>query len=136
MSIADAAGSATDTEQEGMSTKTIERSIKEGFVMNYPSLFSPQNSVTMRDNVVAGGRWVKEYKDSSNQTNLEAKVDSSSNRINLKDTINMGNNNIQGVLINYNNLLEKAIDQKIQNEKYDMDIVIPVSYSTTQAEKV
>lgn len=123
------------SDQEGMSTKTVERSIKEGFVVNYPSLFSPQNSVAMRDNVIAWGRWIKEYKDSSNQTNLEAKVDSSSNRINLKDTINMGNTNIQGVLINYNNLLEKAIDQKIQKEKYDMDIVIPVQYRKETSRK-
>jgi hypothetical protein len=122
--------------QEGISTKIIEKSIKEGFLINYPNLFSPQNGVVMRDNVIAGGRRIKPYQDTQDASNLEAKVDSSINRINLKDTLNMGNETLQGLLINFNTLLEKTVDKKIQTEKYDMDIVVPVSYDTTQAEKV
>jgi hypothetical protein len=49
----------------------------------------------MRDNVIAGGRRLKEYKDNTSQTNLQAKVDSSTNKINLKDTLNIGNESIQ-----------------------------------------
>ncbi len=61
---------------------------------------------------------------------MSPKVDSSAEMITMKDLINGGNVNIQGVLTNFNTLLEDAVDKKIEKERYDMDIVLPVSYKS------
>ena len=88
-------------DEEGVSTQTVERSIKEGYLINFPELFSTQNAVTMRDNVLAGGRRVETYREDAvqayregrdeeeQQAQLQAKVDSSIDIINLKDTVNL-----------------------------------------------
>jgi hypothetical protein len=126
--VSDALGSTTE---KGVSTKTVEKSIKTSFLLDYPSLYSVQNSVTLRDNVLAGGRWVDIYRDGNSttgQANLKAKADSSLDKINLKDTVNIGNDALKGILISFNDRLEKAVDDKIEKEKYDMDIVIPTEY--------
>jgi hypothetical protein len=80
------------TEKEGISTLTTERSIKEGFLADFPQIFSPVNGETMRDNALAGGRRVETYREGNTQTGqaqLKAKTDSSIDMINLKDSINL-----------------------------------------------
>jgi hypothetical protein len=132
-SIKDTLGQSSE---KSVSTKTVEKSVKTSFLLDYPSLYSVQNSVILRDNTLAGGRRIKEYTDSDGQKNLQAKADSSIDKINLKDTVNMGSDSLKGILISFNERLENAVDKKIKDEKYDMDIVLPISYETTQAEKV
>jgi hypothetical protein len=123
-------------DQEGVSTQITERSTQEGFLIQYPELFSAQNGVSRRDNVLAGGRWIKTYTEKdTGQANLEAKADSSIDRIHLKDTLNLGNEDINGLLVNFNTLLEKAIDTKIETENYDMDLVIPTEYRREEFKK-
>ncbi|MDR0607413.1 MAG: hypothetical protein LBG52_03485 [Candidatus Peribacteria bacterium] len=124
------------TTEKGISTKAIEKSIKTSFLLDYPSLYSVQNSVTLRDNVLAGGRWVDIYTDADKQANLKAKADSSIDKINLKDTVNIGNDALKGVLISFNDRLEKAVDDKIVKERYDMDIVIPTTYEHRENSKI
>ncbi|MDR0650297.1 MAG: hypothetical protein LBG59_02580 [Candidatus Peribacteria bacterium] len=125
-------GSSTD---KGLSTKVVEKTIKDSFLLDYPKVYSTKNAVTLRDNVMAGGRWLTGYTDEEG-AQLITKADSSIDKINLKDIVNGGNESVQGVLLSFNTALENAVDQKIEKEKYDMDIVLPVSYATTQAEKV
>ncbi|MDR0283195.1 MAG: hypothetical protein LBI53_08175 [Candidatus Peribacteria bacterium] len=117
-----------DQDNAGISTKIVEKTIRESYLIDYPNLFSSQNGIVRRDNILAGGRRVDEYKDSEGQSQLKAKVDSSSNSILTKDTINIGNDSIKGILTNFNDLLERAVDKKITDKKYDMDIVIPTEY--------
>ncbi|MDR2416444.1 MAG: hypothetical protein LBD75_07825 [Candidatus Peribacteria bacterium] len=124
--------SSTD---KGVSTKVVEKSIKDSFLLDYPKIYSTKNAVTLRDNVMAGGRWLTGYQDEDG-AQLITRTDSSIDKINLKDIVNGGNESVQGALLSFNTALEKAVDKKIEEEKYDMDIVLPVSYATTQAEKV
>lgn len=85
-------------------------------------------SVVQRENALAGGRWVKTITGSDGNVTLIPKVDSSAELIATKDLINGGNLQIQGVLTNFNTLLEQAVDKKIAKERYAMDFVLPVSY--------
>ena len=50
-------------EEEGVSTQTVEKTIKEGFLANFPDLFATENGVTMRDNIFAGARRVETYRE-------------------------------------------------------------------------
>lgn len=120
---------------EAMSTQIVEKSIKEGMIINYTDIFSTQLGVNMRDNVLAGARSIKEYTNSDGEQDLKVNVDSSSSKILIKDTINIGSDNIQGLLINFNELLEESVDKKIAKENYDMDIVLPVSYRKEESQK-
>jgi hypothetical protein len=60
--------------------------------VDFPDLFATQNGVTMRDNVLAGGRRVETYREDNSatgQAQLAAKVDSSIDIVNLKDKLNL-----------------------------------------------
>jgi hypothetical protein len=117
--------------EKGLSTKVVEKSIKDSFLLDYPKVYSTKNAVTLRDNVMAGGRRLTGYQDEEG-AQLITTADSSIDKINLKDIVNGGNESVQGVLISFNTALENAVDKKIENEKYDMDIVIPTQYVEKQ----
>jgi hypothetical protein len=69
------------------------------------------------DNVNVSGRW---YYDSENVANDD--IDTSIEKIMLKDEL------INEILISKNNLLEKAINKKLMDEKYSMDIPMIEEY--------
>ena len=122
---------------EGMhTTKMIQQEIQDSFLADYDDLFSSTALSTMRENVLAGWRWSKTYENASGQTTLLANVDNSSAMIQLKDTMYLWNDNLQWLLENLNELMENMIDKKIEEQKYSMDIVIPVEYKRVEWKRV
>ena len=122
---------------EGMhTTKMIQQEIKDSFLADYDDLFSNASLSTMRENVLAWWRWLRTYKNASGQETLLANVDSSSSMIQLKDTMYLWNENLQWLLENLNELMEKMIDKKIEDEKYSMDIVIPIEYKRVEWKRI
>lgn len=112
-----------------LQTKSVEQMTKKSFLVDFPSLFNQMIWVVRRDNTMAGGRRVKTTTGTDWNAITVARADTSSTMINMKDVINGWSVNIQGVLTNFNSLLEGAVDKKIEKERYDMDIVVPVSYT-------
>ncbi len=122
---------------EGMhTTKMIQQEIQDSFLADYDDLFSKTSLSTMRENVLAGWRWLKTYENASGQNTLLANVDNSSAMIQLKDTMYLWNDGLQWLLENLNELMEKMIDKKIEEEKYSMDIVIPLEYKKVEWKRV
>ena len=122
-------GELKDQWGEGMhTTKMVQQEIETSFLADYDDLFSKTALSTMRENVLAWWRWLKTIQDASGQAALLADVNSSSSMIQLKDTMYLWNQNLQWLLENLNELMEKMIDEKIEEQKYSMDIVVPVEY--------
>ena len=114
--------------QTASSTKMLQQEIKDGYLADYNKLFSNSSLSTKRDNIFAWWRWIKTYENSSGEKNQIIDADSSSSMIQLKDTLYLWNDNLEWVIQNLNGLMEDMIDKKIEDEKYSMDIVIPVDY--------
>ena len=126
-----------DQWSEGMhTTKMIQQEIQDSFLADYDDLFSKTALSIMRENVLAWWRWLRTYENASGQATLLANVDSSSSMIQLKDTMYLWNDNLQWLLENLNELMEEMIDKKIEEEKYSMDIVIPVEYKRVEWKRV
>ena len=130
-------GQLKSQSSEGMhTTKMIQQEIQDSFLADYDDLFSSTSLSVMRENVLAGWRWLKTIEDASWQTTLLANVDSSSAMIQLKDTMYLWNDNLQWLLENLNELMENMIDKKIEEQKYSMDIVIPTEYKRVEWKRV
>ena len=110
------------------STKMVQQEIDDSFVSDYNDLFSNLSMSTMRENVFAWWRWIKEYENSDGEKSLIADSDGSTSKIQLKDDVLLWNENLQWLIENLNDLMENFVDEKIETNKYDMDIVVPVSY--------
>ncbi len=118
------------------STQMIQQEIQTSFISDYNDLFSKVDTSTMRENVFAGWRWIKEYQNEDWEKSMIADLDSSSAKLQLKDDILLWNDNLQWLVENLNDLMEDMIDKKIETEKYSMDIVVPVSYKKVTWKRV
>lgn len=103
-------------------TKLLSTSI-QNFLKWYNSLFSQQYISNMIDNINVS--WRRYYADSGSGV-MNDNVDNSIEKIMLKDEM------IQTFLISQNNLLEKAINEKLIQENYSMDVSIIQEYVYTK----
>lgn len=117
-------------------TKAVEQEIKDALIADYTNLFSYNSLTTMRENLFAWGRWIEEYTDASWQQQQRVNADTSSSKIQLKDTLYLWNDSLVWLIQNRNNIFEKVIDKKIEDEWYSMDIIIPVSHDRWTTKKV
>ena len=117
-------------------TKMIQQEIQTSFSSDYSNLFSQVNSSIMRENIFAWWRWIKEYVDDNGEKKLIANSDTSMSKMQLKDEILLGNDNIVWLIENLNNLMEDMVDKKIEDENFSMDVVVPVSYKKVTWKRV
>lgn len=121
--------SSLDKANEWMhSTKIIQQEIQDSYLADYNDLFSYASETTMRENVFAWWRWIETYENSGWQKTLVSDSDTSSSFIQMKDTLDLGSDTLVWLLQNRNELLEEMIDKKIDEQKYSMDIVVPLSH--------
>ena len=132
----DEAKEALKSSWEIPSTKMIQQEIETNLLADYEELFSKNNLSLMRENVFAWGRWIKTYENGSWEKSQIVDSDSSASMIQLKDTMYLWNENLQWLFENLNELMEKMIDEKIENEKYSMDIVVPLSYKKITGKRI
>ena len=118
------------------STKMIQQEIETSFVSDYNDLFSEDSEATMRENVFAWWRWIKEFIDSTGEKSLIVKSDSSTSLMQMKDDLLLWNDDFQWLIENLNELMENMIDRKIEDEHIWMDIVIPTSYEKVTWKRV
>ena len=117
------------------STKLVQQEIETSFLADYNDLFSYASLSTMRENVFAGWRWIKTY-DWSGWKSQIANSDSSAAKIQMKDTLYLWNESMEWLLQSWNDALESMIDNKIDKEKYSMDIVIPVQFEEIEGKRI
>ena len=120
---------------ESHTTKMVQQEIQTSFLSDYNELFWSTNMSTMRENVFAWWRWIKEYKDGDGKKSLIGDVDSNASKLQIKDDVLLWNENFKWLIESMNDLMEEMVDKKIADNKYDMDIVIPVSYENEGREK-
>ena len=118
------------------STKVIQQEIDTSFVSDYNNLFSQVSSSTMRENVFAWWRWIKEYTDKNWEKKMISNSDSTASKIQLKDEILLWNKEFQWLIENLNDLMENMIDKKIEEKNISMDIVVPISYKKLTKKRI
>ena len=95
------------------STKMVQQEIWTSFRSDYSDLFSKMSSSTMRENVFAWWRWIKEYDDEVWEKSMMVDSDGSIAKMQLKDDMLLWNNSLQWLIENLNDLMENMIDKKI-----------------------
>ena len=118
------------------STKMVQQEIWTSFRSDYSDLFSKMSSSTMRENVFAWWRWIKEYDDEVWEKSMMVDSDGSIAKMQLKDDMLLWNNSLQWLIENLNDLMENMIDKKIESEHLGMDIVVPTSYKVVTKKRV
>ncbi len=113
---------------ENHTTKLVQQEIDDSYLADYSELFSKVALTTRRENIFAWWRRIKTYENDEWKKSMEVDADSSMSMVQLKDTLYLWNDNLVWVIQNLNNILEKYVDDKIESEKYSMDLVIPVEY--------
>ena len=114
---------------DGMhTTKMVQQELWTSFSSDYWEIFSQMSVSTMRENIFAWWRWIKEYTDKKWEKSMIVDSDWSSAKMQIKDDILLWNDDLQWLIENLNDLMEDMIDRKISNENLSMDIVVPLSY--------
>lgn len=121
---------------ESHTTKLVQQEIDDSYLADYSELFSKVALTTRRENIFAWWRWIKTYENEEWKKSMEVDADSSMSMVQLKDTLYLWNDNLVWVIQNLNNILEKYVDDKIESEKYSMDLVIPVEYRQEKWKKI
>ncbi len=117
-------------------TKVVQQEIDTSYVSDYNDLFSQVWSSMMRENIFAWSRWIKEHADAKWEKSLILDSDTSVSKIQLKDDLILWNENLQWLIENLNDLMEKMVDKKIEEKHLAMDIVVPVSYKKVTKKRV
>lgn len=112
----DAVSDSSDS--SSMPTLTIQNSL-ENFFRKFPQLFWPTYFSDMSDNVNAAGRW--DYAEDQTQI-MTDDVDNTIEKISIRDDMAESN------LLSFNTLIEDAINQKIDDQNYYMNIPIIERY--------
>ena len=122
---------------EGLhNTKMVKQRIETSLTSDYSDLFSSEDMTTMRENVFVWWRWIREYTDASWEKLMMVDSDGSISKLQMKDDLLLWNDDVKWLLENLNELMEKMIDQKIEDEHIWMDIVVPISYEETTKKRV
>lgn len=121
---------------ENHTTKMVQQEIDTSFVSDYNDLFSQLAFSTMRENIFAWSRRIKEHTNDKGEKSLIVDSDGSISKLQLKDDLLLWNENIQWLIENLNDLMENMIDKKIEENNLSMDIVVPVSYKEVTKKKV
>ena len=121
----------SDSSNTMHTTKLNQQEIETSYLADYNEIFSKNILSIIRENIFAWWRWIKLYRDAKWKASNVVDVDSSTSMIQLKDTMYLWNDDLQWIIENLNMLMEEMVDKKIAENKYDMDIVVPVSYIKT-----
>lgn len=118
-----------ELEENKAPTKMLQKMLKESFLKEYDQLISQNQISRMRDNVQTAWRWIEEYTWDNWEELNRISFDSHYQKILQKDDVILRYNaNLYPTIIEFNNLLEKWIDKKIEEEKYYMKIPMLVQY--------
>ena len=101
-------------------TKMVQQEIETSYLADYNEIFSKNISSTIRENIFAGWRWIKLYNWDDGKTRQIVDADSSAEKIQIKDTMYLWNDNLQWLLENLNSLMEEMVDKKIDKNRYDI----------------
>ncbi len=107
-----------------MPTLTLMQSTQE-MTKTYDELISTMFLSTIKDNIESAAR---RYKNTEGATFVD--INGTTNKIVQQDNRMIGDldNNIQSILIQANEYMEKQLNEKIEEEKYYLTVPVPVGY--------
>ncbi len=117
------------TEQMNTPTMTLKKMIDEWYLKTYTSLIWPKQLDNIVTNVETANRWTEYYTWSDGVTKTRTALDTHYLKTELKDeTLLRMNWWLDPLILTFNNVLEDIVNDKIEEEKYWMNEVIPLSY--------
>ncbi len=134
--VEDVLAQYSDSSNTMHTTKLNQQEIETSYLADYNEIFSKKILSTIRENIFAWWRRIKLYRDEKWKASQVVDVDNSASMIQLKDTMYLWNDDLQWIIENLNMLMEEMVDKKIAENKYDMDIVVPVSYIKTTWKRI
>ena len=110
-------------EQKGTPTLLLKDSIG-WFMKSYDELISSKYLSKARDNLDASARW---YRKNSSWEIVDS-IEWHYEKIAKQDAWMLWNDDVKSIFVELNDFMEKRINEKIENEKYYLDIPIVVIY--------
>ncbi len=128
--------SISDLNEVKAPTKMLQKMLKESFLKEYDSLMSTKQLARMRDNIQSAWRWIESYTWADWTQATRTSFDSHYQKIMQKDDVILRYNaKLYPTLIEFNNILEKSIDKKVEDQKYYMKTPLLVQYQEHKDEK-
>lgn len=120
---------ASLTDEMNTPTMQIKKMIDNGYLASYSSLFGQKFLKTITNNVETANRWIETRTWSDWKSYYLGAFDTVYKKAELNDEIALRTNgDVEPFIIMLNNALEEAVDIKVEEEKYWLDEVIPLTY--------
>jgi len=117
------------TESMNTPTMTLETMIKDGFIKSYSSLIWWKQLDNIVRNVETANRWIEQYTWSDWEWKARTALDTHYLKMEQKDeTLLRMNWGLDPLIITFNNAFEDIVNDKIEEEKYWLNEVIPLTY--------
>ena len=110
-------------------TMQIKAIIDNGYLSSYSSLFGQKYLKTITNNIQTANRWIESRTWSDWTNTYWNALDTHYTKLELTDETSLRTNGwVEPFLIMLNNALEEAVDTKVEQEKYWLNEVIPLTY--------
>lgn len=120
---------AATTESINIPTMTLETTIKDWYLKSYTSLIGSKHLDRTVKNVETANRRVEQYTGSNGDQKFRTSLDTHYLKIEQKDeTLLRTEWWLDPLIIVFNNALESIVDEKIEEEKYRLNEIIPLTY--------
>lgn len=124
------------TESMNTPTMTLKKMIEEWYLKSYTSLIWGKQLDNIITNVETANRWIEQYTWSDGKSKSRTALDTHYLKMEEKDeTLLRLNGWVEPLMISFNNALEDILNDKIEQEKYWMNEVIPLTYLKYDGDK-
>jgi len=112
-------------------TLTLMKSTQE-MLKTYDGMMSTMFQSKIKENIAGAAR---RYKNTEGESFTD--INGTTDKINQQDNRIVGDleNNVQGLLIQINEYMEKGLNDKIEQEKYYLTVPVPVEYLKVQGQE-
>ncbi|HRX63772.1 MAG TPA: hypothetical protein P5060_01570 [Candidatus Absconditabacterales bacterium] len=117
------------TDNMNTPTMTLQNMIKNGYLKSYTSLIGGKQLDNVLKNVETANRWIETYTGSDGSGKIRTALDTHYLKIEQKDeTLLRTEGGTESLIISINNALEEIVDEKVEEEQYWLNEVIPLGY--------
>ncbi len=117
------------TNQMNTPTMSLERMIKEWYIKSYSNLIAGKQMDNIVKNVETANRWIEQYSGSDGESKARTALDTHYLKVEQKDeTLLRMEWWYEPLITNFNQVLEDIVNEKIEEEKYWLNEVIPLTY--------
>ncbi|HKL44560.1 MAG TPA: hypothetical protein VJ892_04785, partial [Candidatus Absconditabacterales bacterium] len=117
------------TDEMNTPTMSLEKMVKDGYIKSYSNLIGGTQLDNIVKNVETANRWIESYSGSNDSTKNRTALDTHYLKMEQKDeTLLRLDGGLDPLIISFNEALEDIVNEKIEEEKYWLNEVIPLSY--------